>query len=235
MLVLNLLEESLIQDWLLQVNPKPNTRRNYLQGFQFYTEYLKKTPAELLDEAEAEISNGVLPRQRSIKRYLAGYRQFLQNKGLAATTIKGYVTGVKSFYSSFEIEIPKLKLDKAIPMKKHKQIPTKEELREVLGFCDPLEKAIMLVGVSSGLSANEIINLKVSDYENGYDQEIGITTLDLRRGKVEFDFITFLTPEASEAVKTYLDYRGREMKSRGIRRNDQLQKQRVFLRMIASS
>jgi hypothetical protein len=51
---------------------------------------------------------------------------------------------VKSFYQAFDVEIPKLRGDKANPLKKHKQIPTKEDLQEVLKVCDPIEKAILL-------------------------------------------------------------------------------------------
>ena len=113
-------------------------------------------------------------------------------------------------------------------MKKHKDIPTKEDLQEVLKVCDPIEKAVLLVGVSSGLSAHEIINLRVKYFKKGYDPETGITVLDLRRGKVDFDFITFLSPEASQAVQDYLTYRARTVKINETRRLNQLEKQRVF-------
>ena len=111
-------------------------------------------------------------------------------------------------------------------MKKHKEIPTKEDLQEVLKVCDTMEKAILLVGASSGLSANEIINLKVKDFNRGYDPKTGITTLDLRRGKVDFDFITFLSPEASKAVQEYLTYRARTEKTGELRKLNQLEKQK---------
>jgi hypothetical protein len=58
-----------------------------------------------------------------------------------------------------------------------------------------VEKAILLTGVASGLSAQEIIKLKSKDFTKGYDPETEITTLKLRREKVNFDFITFLSPE----------------------------------------
>jgi len=53
-----------------------------------------------------------------------------------------------------------------------------------------LEKAIVLVGVSGGLSSNESINLKVGIFKDGYDSTTGITTLKIRRGKTKTDFIT---------------------------------------------
>ena len=223
-------EDPTITEWLNIINARPNTERNYLLGFQWFTEWTEKEPEALLLEAEQEIKDGLLMRQRSIKKYLIGFRKYLQEKGNAPQTIKGYITGVKSFYTAFDIEIPKLNRsgNKAQTLKKHKEIPTKEDIQEVLKSCDPLEKAILLVGVSSGLSAHEIINLKVKDFKKGYDPETGITTLDLRRGKVDFDFVTFLSPEASRALQDYLTYRARTAKINEPRRLDQLEKQRVF-------
>jgi hypothetical protein len=47
-----------------------------------------------------------------------------------------------------------------------------------------LEKAILLVGVSSGPSSNEILNLKVKYFKAGYDEKTEVTTLKLRINKV---------------------------------------------------
>lgn len=223
-------EDPAIIEWLTIINARPSTERNYLLGFQWFTEWTGKVPEALLLEAEQEIKDGLLMRQRSIKKYLIGFRKYLQDKGNAPQTIKGYITGVKSFYTAFDIEIPKSHTagNKAQTLKKHKDIPTKEDLQEVLKVCDPMEKAVLLVGVSSGLSAHEIINLRVKDFKRGYDPKTEITTLDLRRGKVDFDFITFLSSECSKAIQDYLTYRSRTSKINETRKLNQLEKQRVF-------
>jgi hypothetical protein len=62
-------------------------------------------------------------------------------------TIKNHMTGVKSFYKSNYIELPFLPKTKFKPLEKNKDIPTKEDIQEVLKVCDPLEKAVILVGV----------------------------------------------------------------------------------------
>jgi integrase len=224
-----LMKEPIIIEWLQTTNAKPNTEKAYLQGMQDYTEYTGKDPDTLLNEAEEDIKAGKLMRQRCIKRDLIGFRKYLQDSGKAPHTIRGRIVGVKSFFESFDIEIPKLpSMGKAQTLEKNNEIPTKEDLRDVLKVADPLEKAILLTGVSSGLAANEICNLRVKDFKKGYDPETEVTTLKLRREKVSFNFITFLSPEASRAVLDYLNYRARVIDTKATRRVCQLEKQKVY-------
>ena len=135
----------------------------------------------------------------------------IEDQKLAPITVRTRLVGVKSFYQSFYIELPRLKrIGKAKPLPKNvRDIPTKEDIREVLKYCDVLERAIIFIGCSSGLGAAEIINLRIDDFKKGYDSVTQITTLKLRREKEEVDFFTFLTPEASRAVLDYLTYRER--------------------------
>jgi integrase len=104
------------------------------------------------------------------------------------------------------------------------KIPSKEDIQDILKVCEPIETALVLAGVSSGLSAIELCNLKVADFKNGYDPDTGITTLHIRRVKTRVDFITFFTPEASKAIIEYLEYRNRTPKTRKKEKNDCSQK-----------
>lgn len=230
MKMLELKKDPLIIEWFDTLNPKPNTERNYLLAMQSFTEWVGKKPEELLTEAEQEIRAGKLMRERNIKKYLIGFRKYLQDADYAPTSVKNYLTGVKSFYKLFDIEIPTLPRtgNKARPLEIHSKIPTKEDIQQVLTICDPVEKAIVLCGVSSGLSANELINLKVGTFKKGYDPETEITTLPLRREKVGYDFVTFLSPEASRAVWAYLNYREREAKTTITEIRKRFDKQRVY-------
>lgn len=229
MKISELKKDDMVQEWFDLLNLKQNTKDAYLLSMQTFTEYVNKTPEELVKEAEADIKAGKLVRERSIKKHIVGFRKHLQESNYAPITVKNYLSGVKSFYRSFDIEIPTLPRfgSKARPLEKHNKIPDKEDLQEVLKVADPLEKAILLVGVSSGLSAIEVINLTVRKFKEGHDPETEITTLPLRREKVGYDFVTFLSPEASHAVWDYLSYRNRKPKRNFPRRRDQLHKQKV--------
>jgi integrase len=182
---------------------------------QAYTNFTEMSPLELIDEAEAEIEARIKPRKQKIKTRITGFREYLEKKDLAPLSVENRITGVRSFYKANDIIIPELQRRESTArvLEVHKGVPTKEAIRKVLEIADPLEKAIILTGVSSGLEVNEICDLKISDFRNGYDKETGITTLSLRREKKQVDFITFLTPEASSAITDYLAYRERKPKT----------------------
>lgn len=226
----DLKKDQKIGEWLDTVNPKTTTEKNYLRAMEKYTEWNNKTPLELYNEAITDIKNGLLPSERNIKKSLNGFRRYLINQKLSPLSVKAHMSGITSFYKSFDIEIPKTPRSEraAQPLEENCDIPTREDLQETLKVCDPLEKAILLTEIASGLSAQEMINLKIKDFKKGFDPETEITTLKLRREKVKFNFITFLTPEASKAIKEYLMYRDRKINSTDQRRIDQVRKQNVL-------
>jgi integrase len=230
MLYKDLSEDHTIKEWLNSITQKKLTHRLYTFAMQYYTEFLGMTPEELLTEAETEIQAGVLPRQRKIKKHLLAYREHLQMQGFAPLTVKSRMTGVYSFYRSFDIELPTMPRNekKAKPLQQHKEIPTKEDLQAILKHCDELERALLLIGASSGLASAEICDLTVGDFKKGFDPETGVTTLKLRREKVNFDFVTFLSPEASQAVLDYIDYRERELKPNIKNRDGIIAKQKIY-------
>ncbi|MGB3907467.1 MAG: tyrosine-type recombinase/integrase [Methanomethylovorans sp.] len=199
-----------IKKWFLIVNPKPNTIKGYLLAMQHYTDYTGMTPGELIDAAELEIKSGKLMREREILFNLVGFRDSLQKKNLAPLSIKHYMAAVRSFYKANYIEIPLLPgSQKGQKLQHNKKVPDKEVIRQAINVCNIREKAILLCGLSSGMGAAEISSLTLKAFYEGYDKETGLTLLDMRREKVGFDFITFLTPEATRSVMEYLQYRDR--------------------------
>jgi len=221
--------DKIIKDWLSGVGAKQTTREGYINCLRAYTEFLKKTPEQIIIESEEDIRSGKLMRERRIFNDLREFGESLESLDIAPMSVKARLTGVRSFYNFYNIQLPVLPKSstKARPQLKHREIPTKEDIRETLTIADPLEKAIVLTGVASGLSVNEISNLKVKDFMDGYDKESEITTLHLIRAKVGYEFYTFLTPEASRAIIEYINYRNRTSDRKDKERQDQLLKQKI--------
>lgn len=222
-----------VKQWLIHTGVKEKTVENYLLGLSQYLVYTGKTPDELIDEAKAEAKDSVDMCDRGVVLYRDGFRDMLEKSGYAPCTIKNYMNCVNSFYESMYIDIPRSRArgkHRSSPRAKKENVRpiSKETIQDILPYCDPLEKAIVLVGVSSGLAEADIMNLKISDYRNGYDPVTKITMLHLIRVKSEVEFTTFLTPEATEAVDEYLKFRNKQPQPRdtGLRRQ-QLEKQRV--------
>lgn len=178
-----------------------------------YTNFHNMTPTQLLAEATQDEIDKIPMFQRKICDRIDDFIAHITDSGLSDNTISGRLTGVKSFYTKHRREIPPdtdyRRQNQGICKKENKSIPKKEDIRDILMHADELEKALVLVGVSSGLSCNEIINLKVSDFVKGYDEKTKITSFDLTRRKTGIDFITFISPEATSAVFEYIKFRDR--------------------------
>jgi integrase len=211
----DLKNEESIRLWLTGMNAKENTRSSYLAAMSMYTEMFGKSPTELLEEAEREQSgaNSVIMRKRQINLHIAEFRAQLEASNVSPYTVHTRLKAVSSFYKRNYIILPlppKLE-NKVRPLPENTRIPTKEEIQTALEIADPLEKAIILVECSCGLAVADICRLKISAFRNGHDPEDNITTLRLQRVKTGFNFITFLTPEASQAVLSYLEFRNKQV------------------------
>ena len=220
-----------VKDWFVLVKPKPLTVNNYLISLKMYCDFVGKSPSELLTEADNEAEAGILLKRRSLRRYLLGYIEHLNGSENSPNTIKLRLSVIKSFYKRLDVELPNLpRNEKSVtPLPENLDIPTKDDIVQVINVCDLLERAVILVGVSSGLSSNEIRNLKVKDFKEGYDNETEVTTLKLLREKTNVSFTTFLNPEASKAVWNYINFReNRVTKDVDLNRDRQLEKQRIF-------
>jgi hypothetical protein len=155
-----------------------NTQKLYIQALRHYTGVACKSPRELIEEAEAEIKEGKLMRERSLNRYLTSFKKLIEEKNFAPITRNVFITGVTSFYKAYDIPLPShFKTRKAQPLK---------------------ENAI------NGFIKKETVIKNVDEH--------GIVTLFLSRQKVAGavePYYAFLSPEAGDAIKVYLEERGR--------------------------
>lgn len=185
----------------------------YINALQRYVEYTGLTLSELIVEAEAESENINLEK-RQVGERLRGFRNRLKEQHLSPGSIKKIIAGIKSFYmNGFSIQLPVLGRDRSLSGKikiENKGLPAKEDIDKVLKIADIREKFIVLGLSSSGLSTTDFISLRIKEVKEGYDEETGITVLDMRRRKTKQDFVTFFSVEATIALQEYLAWRERE-------------------------
>lgn len=209
-------KDGYIKQWLSGAELREPTIPGYLVGIRYFCGYTGKTPRELIEEAEEELT--IPMRRRTIKTYLAGFKNWLnewslkeKGKEMAPKTTHRYTAAVRSFYTFFEIDLPKGgRKREAKNLVENNRRLTKDMVRQALKYCSIRDKAIVLSMLSSGLDDSGVRNLKIKDFEDGYDKETEITTLWIRRQKTDIDFLTFLSPEASRAIFDYLEWRNRK-------------------------
>lgn len=225
----DLKQDIAIKTWFISSEMSDNSKKIYLRGMSYYTELTDMSPTELIKEANHEVRKGFFPSERSIKTHIINFRAELKDpdsnirikddlithskSNLSDNTISSYLTSVYSFYKWHEIDIPrsakgKVKGRKTESLLKNRKIPNKNEIMEMLKYTNSSRnKAIILLGATAGLAKNEIINLKVSDFLNGYDERTGITTFSITRKKNSYSFTTFCSPMCSEMIIQYIHER----------------------------
>jgi integrase len=96
------------------------------------------------------------------------------------------------------------------------RIPTMGEIHKIIEHSDVRGKALTLVLCSSGIREGAIENLRVrnlkpvridSDETDGSGRTRTSGRLTVYEGDVSEEYITFITPEAYEALQSYLDWR----------------------------
>ncbi|TQD23586.1 site-specific integrase [Methanolobus vulcani] len=190
-----------------------NTINLYISAFVLFAEFTGFSPSKILEIAQSEYDEGIKPHMMSHFELIGSFREYLEKSTsnrkapYAPSSIKCYVDRIKSFFTTYYLPVPATIRSvevRAKPRIENQKLPNRELILKTIKIASIRDKAIILVGVSSGLAASDICTLTVKDFMEGYDPATEITTLSLRRQKTQIDFTTFLSPEASRAVKTYL-------------------------------
>jgi len=208
-------KDELAKDWLLSY--AEGGRDGYIAAITLFCNIANKLPSELIEEAEEQIKAGKLLRERNYFKYFIRFEQHLKEGGYADSTTSGYIFCVKALYQFYQIyDLPKKPYRKtsavnAIESNNNAKI-TKKDIQDMLNACRYLrDRAIITSIASSGIGSAELRALAIEDFLKGYDEGTSLTKLSLRRVKTNNDFITFLSPEATEGVGEYLE------KERGIK------------------
>lgn len=172
-----------------------------------------KSPTELIKEAlEDQFNpNMPLPSMRRVNSYISQLYAGLND--LAPSTKVHRISVIRYFYELNEIQLPpKKRNSKTLPIQNPKAFPSADDIKRALTFTkNPRNHAIILCQASSGMGAGEVLSITTNDFWNGQDKSTNITTLHPIRKKTQHRHITFISPEATDAVKIYLEEYDGEM------------------------
>ncbi len=197
-----------LEQWFELADVTKSTRITYLTYIQAFCDCVNKTPTELISEAIQETKQGLLLSERKTVLYLTKFKKCLENR--APKTQALAMSTVKSFYKAFDIQLSSGigKSKKRLPLRENQNFLNKEDVKKlVINTKNLRSKAIMLCMATSGMARNEIVNLKIKDII--FDPS-GIGIVSIRREKAQVDYTTFISPEATQALKNYFDERNRD-------------------------
>jgi len=244
---MNIEEDPTFIEYISNQHVKENTKYAYKFRLQGYCNYTKLTPTQLIEEAENEEEERIRMKNRKIKQRINGFIKYIIDEKKSPNYVNTSITTIKAFYNEFEIELPKIrcKFHDEKELLTTETIITKKHIKKVLKYANIKYKAIILLMMSSGMGSSEIRELKIQDLITAFKlpendlldidellqkrSEIG--TWSIRRYKTGMPYITFNSPESTNAIIDYLedksekyeirkenylfDHHGKKMKTRG--------------------
>ena len=127
--------EYLFEGFCRNRNIKDSTVRSYRSAIRKYELFHDRDMGSLMDEAIVEEDEGIMLKNRKIKKRLLDFRSFLLDSDLAISTVRTYFSRIKTLYRHFEIELPYLndiRRDGEY-LSSYDDLPTKSDIRKA---CD---------------------------------------------------------------------------------------------------
>ena len=236
-----LADDDIIIDWFDTVAASKGTQKSYLNSMQKYTDFRQMTPEEIFDEAIEQLEASGLKAKWKFPKKINSFKRFLKEGGyygvhqynqdpndpskakrefqkpLALTTVDSHIGAIRSFYLSYDIELPNKKgadRNRGQPLNANMEVFDKKKLKWILENLKTdntiRDTAIVLCGSSSGLGLSELLKLRVRDVLD-IDHN-NVTMIEFMREdsrtKTSVEFHTFFSPEATTWLWKYIADRG---------------------------
>lgn len=203
--------------WLTHVKAQKGgseyTQSSYAATLFDFCEWTKKTPDQLITERNTELERKNAQERMGTENAVTDFDLMLEEekedeKGnkykVTRRTIAKHCAHLLSFYKYNGVSL-KLTVPKYV---KHQREPhTVEEMKTLLQFADLRERAILLVIKDSGISREDVVELKYNDIQKEFESGQEFIRLHLVRQKEDVVYDTFLGPNAVQALKIYLQER----------------------------
>lgn len=147
-------------------NSSTNTIKLYMACIKKYEEFHNKTIESLVLEALDEQTRQVPPHMLKVIDRIEDFQEYLLSQGLIYSSIKEYLSKIKSVYHKNRVMIPYIepinpKTTKRNEVIEYKDILTHDELREVLKYMRLPQQARLVVMAQVGLPNEECEHLKL--------------------------------------------------------------------------
>ena len=173
----------------------------YAKGLMYFIEYLDYPSA---DQLLRDIYN--IDLNLKIEDFI---NYLLYDKGTCRSTVNLYVAAIKKWLKVNRVGV---KVDVERPQVwtvERDRIPSKEELRTILRHASLEDRALILITLSSGLRRSTLAALKLKNIDLNNEIPVIKVTPEIAKERPDRGYITFITPEAKEALLAYLRERER--------------------------
>lgn len=152
--------------------------------------------------------------QSYLIKYCIHEKDRVNKREISEGTLRNYLKPIKLFLEMNDIVVPWKKVTRGLPTPRQAaddRCPTTEEIQKLLlNFPDRRLKVIVLIMMSSGIRVGAWNGLKWKHVTPIYDQNNSDNLLAAKllvyAGERD-EYVTFITPEAFNALKDYLDFR----------------------------
>lgn len=191
----------------------PLTRDRYERRLKAFLEFLDLEGDTLQPKAEIFATKSKANPSWStsaVMQYMRHHKERVEKGDLSASTISNYYKPIKLFCDMNDIVLNWKKITRGLPKgRKHStdRIPTLEEIKQLLKYPDRRLKPAILTMLSSGIRLGAWDFLRWGDITPiNKNEKVAAAKIIVYRGERD-EYFTFITPEAYEAIKEYLDFR----------------------------
>ena len=146
-----------------------------------------------------------------IESKIISYLEYLRDtKHLSYFTIQTHYAAINHFFEMNDITLKTKKIRRFLPENEsnHYDRPYSiPEIQQLLDKADIRSRVIILLLASTGMRVRAIPGLKLSDIK--YIDEFGLYLIWVYNNSRKDRYYTFCTPECTNAIKAYLEYRER--------------------------
>ena len=218
--------KDILQELELYFQWKKQTSRDYNSTLNNYSSFHNLTLHELIIEAEREENTINKVNHRTIKKRLIKYILFLQEEGKKPGTIKTQIAKIKRFYRYYDIDLPYIPPIRAKQKtEKYNELPSKEDIKNILLNVNLHMKAVITFLASSGLRISDLCNLTIHDFQEAvkeytHSNELPAILYELEHTKMiliprwvitskktDIEYITYTSDESTRLLTKYLQQR----------------------------
>lgn len=147
----------------------------------------------------------------AVMKYMRYQKNRAEKGEISTSTLSNYYKPIKLFCEMNDLVLNWKKITRGIPKgKSHAsdRIPTLDEIKKLLHYPDRRLKPAISIMMSSGIRLGAWDYLRWGDIQPIVDENDNLIAAKLvvYRGEPE-EYFSFITPEAYEAVKEYIDFR----------------------------